>query len=112
MADRADVYVKNTLTDSINVIRKLPDGSSKPPVTIATGIEEKIYLPSPEVSLVIYAPTGVDTKDCLLKVQSDIDLASAYSRTDSTWTFRIEPNDLPPDAPITVNVTLGTDEPD
>ena len=44
MAEQADVYIKNNLEDSINVIRKLPDGSSDLNITIAAGNEEQIYL--------------------------------------------------------------------
>ena len=107
MADRADVFVKNVLAGNINVIRKLPDGSSDLEVTIANGNEEQIHLASPEVSLLINAPKRVDTKDCPFNVKSDVDLAVSCSRTHSNWTVQIVPNDLPPDSPTTVNVTVG-----
>jgi len=116
MADRADVYVRNGLTGSIqgdiHVTRKLPDGSSDLDITIANGNEEMIHLPGPEVSLVIDAPEGVDSKDCPFKVKSGVDLAVSCSRTDSNWAIKIVPNELPPDVPTTVNVNLGEDEPE
>ncbi len=116
MANRADVYVKNKLTGSIqgniNVIRKLPDGSSDLDVTITYGNEEMVHLSTPDVSLLIYAPQGVDTRDCPVKVKSDVDLAVACSRTDSNWTMNIVPNELGPITPTTVNVDLGEDEPE
>ena len=111
MADRADVYVKNVLTDPINVIRKLPDGTSDLDITIANGNEEMIHLPNPEVSLGINVP-GVETRDCFITKRSDIDMAVSYSRTDSNWTMNIVPNDLPPEVPLTVNITVGGNEPE
>lgn len=112
MADRADVYIKNVLTDDIHVIRRLPDGSSDLDVTIATGNEEMVHLPGPEVSLLINAPEGLDTKDCPFKVKSGVDLAVSCSRTDSNWGMNIVPNELPPEVPLTVNITVGTDAPE
>jgi hypothetical protein len=112
MADRADVYIKNVLVDDINVIRKLPDGSSDLEITIATGNEEMVHLPGPEVSLAINAPEGVDTKDCPFIVKSGVDLAVSCSRTDSNWGMNIVPNELPPEVPLTVNITVGTDAPE
>ncbi len=111
MANRADVYVENVLTDGINVIRKLPDGSSDLEFAIANGNEEQIHLAAPEVSLLINAPEGVDTKECPFKVKSDVDLAVSCSRTDSNWTVQIVSNDLPPDVPTTVNVRVGEEGP-
>jgi hypothetical protein len=112
MANRADFLIKNVLTDDITVFRKTPDGSIDFDITIANGNEEMIPIAGPEVSLVINAPEWVDTKDCPIKVKSYVDLEVLYSRTDSNWAIKIIPNDLPPDVPTTVNVTLGDDEPD
>jgi hypothetical protein len=111
MADRADVYVKNVLPGDINVIRKLPDGSSDLNTTIAYEGEEMIPLQGTEVSLIINAPEGVDTKDHPVNVKSDVDLDVSCSRTDSNWNVKIVPNDLPPDAPTSVNMTMGDDGP-
>jgi len=111
MANRADVYVKNVLTDNINVIRKLPDGTIDLNTSIANGDEEGVHLAGPEVSLIINAPEGKDIKDCHVKVKSDVDLAVSHSRTDSNWAIKIVPNDLPPDVPTTVNVDVGESGP-
>lgn len=109
MADRADVSVKNVLADEINVIRQLPDGSSDVNIVIAGGNEEQVHLPGPEVSLVIKAPIGMDIKGCPVKVKSDVDLDVSCSRTNASWSIKIVPNELPPDAPTTVNVNIGED---
>ena len=111
MSEQADVYVKNVLTGTITATRMLPNGTSDLNVTIATDVEEQIPLASPDVWMVITAPTGLDTKDCPVKVKSDIDLAVAHSRTDSNWTIKIAPNELQPEVPTTVNVTVGNIEP-
>lgn len=111
MAEQADVYVKNNFSGDITVTRKLPDGGSDLEVTIAHGNEEQIYLAGTDVSLIIQAPVGVDTKDHPLGVKSGLDLAVSHSRTDSNWRIRIEPNDLPPEVPTTVNVEAGADPP-
>lgn len=107
MADRADAYVKNGLTDNINVIRKLPDGSNDFEVTVKSAAEEMVPLLSPEVSLVINAPTGIDIKGYPVKIKSDVDLAVTCSRTHSNWAIKIIPNDLPPDSPTTLNVEVS-----
>lgn len=108
MANRADAYVKNVLTGNINVMRKLPDGTIDLEVSVAPGIEEMVPLPSPEISLVVNAPSGMDIKYCRMNVKSDVDLAVACSRTNSNWAMNIIPNDLPPDIPTTLNVEVGT----
>jgi len=111
MAEQADVYVKNKFSGDITVIRKLPDGSSDLNITITYGNTEQVYLAGTDVSLVIQAPEGVDTKDYPLVVRTGLDLAVSHSRTDSNWRIRIEPNDLPPEVPTTVNVEAGADPP-
>ncbi len=108
MANRADAYVKNVFkTGNINVIRKLPDGSSDLEVTVEPGTVEMVHLPSPEVTLFIIAPTAMDIKYCRINMKSDVDLAMSCSRTNSNWAIKIIPNDLPPDAPTTLNVEVG-----
>ena len=111
MADRADVYVKNVFTDSINVIRRLPDGTGDLETVVASGNEEMVHLPETKVSLEINSPVEVDIKDHRIKVKSDVDLAVTHSRTDSNWTLSIVPNDLPADVPTTVNIEVGEVEP-
>jgi hypothetical protein len=107
MANQADVIIKNNFANvgGIKVLKL------KETATIADGSNERIPLPGPEVALVIQAPEGKDTKFCMLKVQSDVDLSVTASRTNSTWTLQIIPNELPPDVPTTVNVSVGDDEP-
>jgi hypothetical protein len=107
MADRADVILKNSFGETIYVVRKLPDGTIDLNTMVASGSEEQIHLPSPEVLMQISAPEGIDTKDHLFNVKSDVDLAVSHSRTDSFWTLQIVSNELPPDTPTTVNVNIG-----
>lgn len=112
MADRADVYVKNAfLEGDIGVTRKLADGTIEYQTTITNGEEEMIHLAGPEVSLVIGAPQGKDINECHANVSSDVDLEVSHSRSSSTWTVEIAASDLPPEAPTTVNVTVGEGKP-
>lgn len=112
MAEQADFYIHNISTDDIDVIRNLPGGGSDLAVTIASGNLEQFYLGGTDVSLNIIAPSGVDTKNYSVKVRADVDVMTVSSRTDSSWTIKIIPNDLPPDTPTTVNVYVGEDEPE
>ena len=108
MADQADVFVKNTFPEgSVHVIRYLSDGSSDLEVTIDSGGEEKIYLGGTDVHLIINAPGGVDTKERLAKVRSDLDLAVSYSRTNSNWKVQVTPNSSLAEVPTTVNISIG-----
>lgn len=116
MADKADVYVTNLLENDVNVFRKLPDGASDLDTVVAgkdgeTVHTEKIILQGTDVSLEINAPQGMDIKGCPFMATSDVDLAVSHSRTDSFWTAQIVPNDLPPEAPTSVNITLGPEGP-
>lgn len=114
MAEQANVYVKNLCTGEINVKRKLPDpppaGTIDKDINIANGGQEQIQLSGTDVLLIISPPAGGEMKNYYIKVRSDIDLAVPCSRTDSNWTIKIKPNDLPPDSPLDVNVTMGGDE--
>jgi len=112
MADQAYVYVKNNLTGGINATRMLPNGSAASATTISSTNREKITLLGPDEWVVITAPAGVDTKNCVISVKSDVDLDTLHSRTESNWTIKIVPNELPPDTPTDVNITLGEDEPE
>jgi hypothetical protein len=112
MADQAYVYVKNNLIGGINATRMLPNGSTASTITISSTNREKITLLGPDEWIVIAAPSGVDTKNCVISVKSDVDLDTLHSRTDSNWTIKIVPNELPPDTPTDVNITLGEDEPE
>jgi len=113
MADRADVTVTNVFPEtgnSINVARKVEETIDFE-TTIPVNGEEMINLPGPEASLIIHAPDGVDIKERKIHVHSDVDLAVTCSRTASTWTLAIIQNDLPPDVPTTINVSVGDLEP-
>lgn len=107
MANQADVYIKNELLEKIHFSRKLPDGSSDLDDVIAAGEVERIYLPGPDVSLVIDAPRSMDIKTCPIKAKSDVDLHILCSRTYSNWTIKIIPNGLPPHTPTSVHITIG-----
>lgn len=111
MANRADVFVKNDAINGIQVFRSLKDGTPDLEFHLNMGNREKIHLPGPEVALIVKAPADVDTKNAHVKVKSDVDLTVSHSRTHSNWTFKIEPNDLLPDSPASVNITIGEDEP-
>ncbi|HLP44425.1 MAG TPA: hypothetical protein VK186_28285 [Candidatus Deferrimicrobium sp.] len=112
MAEQANVFVKNLFTDAITVFRKLPDGNNDLEKRIPHGNEEEIILPGPTVAMIIHAPNGVDTQNSPIVVRSSIiDLAVKCSRTDGNWTIKIIPNDLPPEVPTTVNITVGADGP-
>ena len=107
MADQADVYIKNALTEAIYAVRYLSGVSSDLDITIASGDEEKILLPGTDVYLVITAPRGIDIKESSILVKSDMDLEVSCSRTNSNWKIQIMPNSLPPEVPTTVNITVG-----
>jgi hypothetical protein len=106
MANQADFLIKNVCFAEGLEVSKLT-----PVATIADGIEERIPVLSPDESLVIKAPVGKDIRYCPLTVKSDVDLSVTVSRTNSTWTLKIIPNDLPPDVPTTVNVTIEDGQP-
>jgi len=112
MANKADVIVRNVFFDSVQVVRTVPDGTNDLDVSLDMGVQEKIILPDTETALSILAPDGLDVKEAPIKVKSDVDLNVSHSRTNSSWTFKIEPNDLPPDTPTSVNITLGDTEPE
>jgi hypothetical protein len=117
MADQVEVYIYNEFTDDINITRELPDGSNDLDITISQKNEEKthsegIFLPGPEVSLVINAPEGRDINECYIKVaKPSLDLLVLHSRTGSNWRVNIAPNDLDPEVPTTVNVNVGEEGP-
>jgi hypothetical protein len=113
MANRADVSVKNEFTThSVKISRKLQDGTEDFSTTLASSTSEQVNLPSTDVSLVIEAPTGLDLKLCSLNIDTEVDLNVIYSRTLCNWILSIIPNELPPEVPTTVNVTVRDIEPD
>ena len=111
MIEQADVFVNNLFGNDVNVARKLPNGSTDYETTITAGANERIPVQGTEASLVISLPTQVqDLKTCPIKVKKDVDLAVSCSRTDRCWTLQILPNNLNPEVPTTVNVSVGPDE--
>ncbi len=114
MANQAEVTVKNVFSDNVtvNVKRRLQDNTIDLDEDILQNQAKQVHLPSPEVALVITVPEGMDLRDCLLKVKTDVDVENIHSRTDGNWTLKIIPNDLPSDAPTTMNVSVGQDEAD
>jgi len=112
MADQADVFIKNGMRGDINVRRKLSTDRYDLDVTFGEGEQESIKLPDTDVSLVIQEPNGKDLKNCKFQVDSDVDLVILYSRSESYWEIKVQPNDLLQDMPTTVNVNIGEDEPE
>lgn len=111
MADQADFVIKNDCTTgSINVKRKLSNGTVDVDKNISTNEQDTVTISGTDTKLIITPPSGVsDLKDCWIKVRSDIDLDRMDSRTDTNWTMQIAPNELPPDSPETVNISIGED---
>lgn len=110
MAEQADVFVKNNLTSTIVVQRGLSGGTFDLEESVAPGtVSPVIPLIGLDVFIIVNAPAGVDTKTCPFKVRADVDVSVACSRTDSYWKLQIVPNSLPPEAPTTVNVSVGDD---
>jgi hypothetical protein len=113
MANQAEVVVRNKFYVGGLQVQRMVKGS---PVdyntTIAIGQNEGIPLQSPDVQLVINTPQGKDGKECFLRLRSSVDMSVTFSRTQSTWTFQIIPNELPADIPTTTNISVGEDEPD
>lgn len=105
---RVDVYVKNLLTDDIEVFRLIPDGFCGIGITITPGNEEKISLEGPEVALVVRPPWGLDTRTCMLNVTSNKDILT-WSTEDDRWSIRIASNDVHSEVPTTVGVEVSVE---
>ncbi len=114
MANQANVKVRNVFSNQsvVNVKRRLKDGTVDLDEKITGRNEKQIQLPDTDVELVLELSKRTDLRDCLLKVKSDVDLQTLYSRTDGHWLIKIIDNNLPPDSPTTVNIDVGSDEPD
>lgn len=114
MINNARVSVKNAFLDkskSIRVVRKPTKKTSDFDKTLAQNGNEVIDLLSPAVLLEIHAPAGMDLRECWLKVDSAVDLEIGYSRSNSTWAFKIAPNKQDPETPTTVNISVGDIQP-
>ena len=114
MADQADVLVKNQFpAQSVNVRRQLvSDGTTDYETVLSGDTQEQIVLPGPETAMLIQAPNGLDLKDCQIKLDCALDVEVTVSRTNSNWRMRIIPNDIPPEVPTTINVSIGDVEPE
>lgn len=109
MAEQADVYVKNHMSDPIGVVRYcLPGGDSDLDISIGGGNEEMIYLVRSQTYMTIKLPQGVYTADCSFSVSNE-ELLS-WSTMDDHWTVEIKPNDLGSNVPTDVNVYVGEEE--
>ena len=112
MINNARVKVESFFAGkSIRVVRKPTARTSDFEATLTGQNHKFIDLQSTAVALEIHAPGGVDLKKCWLKVDSAVDLEVVYSRSKSTWTFKITPNTLDPEVPTTVNISVGDIEP-
>jgi hypothetical protein len=110
MADQANVYVKNKLTDPIGAIRYcLPGGGDDLDISIASENEEMIFLVRSQTYLVIKLPAGVYTTDCPFWVSNE-ELLS-WSTMDDRWTVEIKSNELGANVPTDVNVYVGEEGP-
>ena len=106
MADQANVKVRNGLPNgSIDVSREPPPGGTPDyENTIATGVSDTIFLQGPEVSLIINSPVGVKTQECPFTVEPEEQMSC--SQYDYRWVLQVVPDDNP-EAPASVNVTVG-----
>jgi hypothetical protein len=112
MINNAKVKVKNEFVGkSIRVILKPTKNAVGSEETIAQEGTGFLDLLSPDASLVIHPPDGIDLKDCWIKVDAAVNLDINYSRSDSTWTFKIAPNELEPETPTTINISAGDIKP-
>lgn len=114
MASQTDVKVRNKINSSVtlNVALKLADGTLHPQEPVAFDDFVRVFLSEPNDSLVITAPEGVDTKTYYCAVTSELDMNTAYSRTNNSWTINTVDSDFPVNVPTTTNVTLAEEEPE
>jgi hypothetical protein len=109
MADQANVYVRNKLTEPIGATRYcLPGGDSDLDISIASENEEMVYLVRSQTYLVIKLPAGVYTAECPFRVSNE-ELLS-WSTMDDRWTVEIKSNELGSNVPTDVNVAVGPKE--
>ena len=101
MADQADVYVNNLSNKGEVIVQR----NNSPDSSICQGDVMGFLAFLKGEILTITPPVGVDENS--VKYQSMIDLDLVCSRTNSNWVVKIKENNLPQDAPTTVNVTIG-----
>ena len=106
MADQCDVYVKNNLSETVAATRYcLPGDNSDLDLSIAGGEEDYLFLVRAQSYLTITPPNGTNTANCPFSVSNE-DLLS-WTAANGHWKVEIKPNNVPPDAPTTVNIELG-----
>ncbi|MCK4761656.1 MAG: hypothetical protein KAW12_05605 [Candidatus Aminicenantes bacterium] len=118
MIEQANVFIKNKFVEcspkDIQVTLKRADGSDESQTTIASGqTGNPILLKNLMVSLVIKAPDALEEiKRADIQVWSGADMSVVSSSAGEKWkwTLKLLPNDLPPEVPTTVNVTVGDGE--
>jgi hypothetical protein len=109
MADQANVYVRNKLTEPIGATRYcLPGGDSDLDISIASKNEKMVYLVRSQAYLAIKLPAGMYTADCPFWVSNE-ELLSC-STMDDRWTVEIKSNELGANVPTDVNVVVGPKE--
>jgi len=114
MAEQANVCVRNFSEKDIEVYRELADGTRDLNGTIAGGEEDTIFLPEPEVFLVIStpnAPNGPNTQNCWFNVTLNEDVVEWSIMDDYHWKMQISDNARPPEVPTDVNVEVGEEPP-
>lgn len=117
MIEQANVFIKNKFVNcedpkDIQVTLE-PAGGTQPIIIAAGQTGDPILLPNLETSLVIKAPDSIeDLKEVDIQVWSGVDLSVISSSTNGEWkwTLKILTNNLPPEVPTTVNVTVGDGE--
>jgi len=109
MSEQADFYVLNKSQETIQVKHQLGEN---PPFTynIPPDGDETIIIPDLNSDVTIDMPTFKEDKKSFLKTKTDTALITHTSLANRTWLINIDQNDLPPQAPTTVNVEIGEDE--
>jgi len=108
MADQANVYVRNSLGQAIEVIREQPD-KTRDVHNLTVGQEESIFLSDSNVNLIINAPGGEMGIPMIVKSTGGVKISCSVLKR--AWTIRTEPTDSETvDTPTTVNVNLGEED--
>ena len=107
MADQANVYVNNHLTGEIQAARYCLPGNNKDlEETIPTKNQEMFLLSEGEAYLIVTPHNGVNAATCPFSLSNE-ELLS-WEIIDNTWKVEIIPNNnIPPEAPLDVNVEVG-----
>lgn len=114
MADSADILFKHKKKDigKVKVFRLLDDGSFDCGKELLFGDEWKIILTGPETVFVIECLDSPVTDDIIVQGDAGLTLSQTASDSKKRWELSIVPDNEQPEAPTTVNVSLGEDEPD